>query len=130
MKKTITQNKFFCLYINKYVDKVCPSGWRLPTIEEFNQLLSTYVEKNNTSALRDSSWQNGSNSSGFAALPAGYQDALGGLYGLGQSAFFWAYNSYGLDKSYRLQIDIDFTNVSYRSNDMAYSVRCIKKEEQ
>ncbi|WP_173468495.1 fibrobacter succinogenes major paralogous domain-containing protein [Fibrobacter succinogenes] len=90
---------------------VCPEGWRLPTNEDFAQILAQShdgepgVVSNETGAKLKSrnGWfkkGNGTDEFGFNALPAGYRSAVlkaddgtiaGGKFdGIGGYAYFWS----------------------------------------
>lgn len=85
---------------------LCPSGWHVPTDGDFNTMeLSIGVlsgeidvwgwrgttegaEMKNTTGWASNG--NGSNTSGFTALPGGYrQYGSGGSYGVGELTYFW-----------------------------------------
>ncbi len=79
-----------CLYSWADAQKVCPSGWHLPTKVEFTRLLSQVGEgKEGSDNLRDISWQDGKNESGFSALPAGRYES-GSYENFGSGAYFWS----------------------------------------
>jgi uncharacterized protein (TIGR02145 family) len=53
---------------------LCPDGWHLPSILEFEEL----IKGKNHQDLKDTSWDASSNSSGFSALPAGFRAGMTG----------------------------------------------------
>ena len=63
------------LYNAKTAQSVCPSSWHLPSQDEFQELLDN--TGNNFKNLKSKEWD-GLDSYGFAALPAGKQDAVKG----------------------------------------------------
>ncbi|OWV23326.1 hypothetical protein B7982_07610 [Fibrobacter sp. UWB2] len=99
------------LYTWAEAKTVCPDGWRLPTNEDFAQILAQShdgepgVVSNETGAKlksRDGWFKkgNGTDEFGFNALPAGYRGAIskaddgtisGGKFdGIGGYAYFWS----------------------------------------
>ena len=113
----------------------CPSGWRLPTKEEFETLFSAVGGQSTAgSVLKSTSgWYgigNDSDAFAFSALPAGIR-GLSGDYGYeGDYAFFWSSTEYLSYDAYNMYL--------YSLNDGAYlerhdkydgygfSVRCLK----
>ena len=107
---------------------IAPEGWHIPTIGEWEQLMSNLPAKSNGSELRSAwIWQKpGTDTLGFFALPAGYRFDNGNFCQFGRRARFWCKNEYGKSNAYRLSIteeSIDIEGI-YRSD--AISVRCVK----
>ena len=107
---------------------IAPEGWHIPTIGEWEQLMSNLPAKSNGSELRSACiWQKpGTDTLGFFALPAGYRFDNGNFCQFGRRARFWCKNEYGKSNAYRLSIteeSIDIEGI-YRSD--AISVRCVK----
>ncbi len=95
-----------------YVQGVCPSGWHLPSDEEWKQLEMNLgmsqgdAEKTGSDRGTDegsmlagdvSLWRieelvasESFGESGFRALPGGYRNATGPFYSLGSTAMFWS----------------------------------------
>ncbi len=112
---------------------VCPQGWHLPSKEEFEDLLE-FAKQNvgegnaeylHSTYLRDASWNDGLNSLGFSALPAGYRAGSFSLlfYSLGVGASFWSSTEFS---GYYLSIRDDIAYVAQGSMTGAMSVRCLK----
>ncbi len=79
-----------CLYTWADAHKVCPAGWHLPSKVEFTRLLINVGQgKEGSDNLRDNSWENGANGSGFGARPAGYAES-GNYFKFGAGAYFWS----------------------------------------
>lgn len=123
---------------------VCPSGWHIPYDEEWKVLetnLGMSWHDADSIYLRNSGWVgtqlkssvgwsnegNGSNASGFTALPGGYRNTHGGFIRMGDYGLFWTGTQsdtiswfrslYGADEGvYRLK--------TMRSQ--GFSVRCLK----
>lgn len=120
--------KYGRLYTWDAAKKVCPSGWHLPSKEEFEKLLANVGETpeewgNN---LRAKDWENGLDKNGFSALPAGrYHSDFKTFVGLGYYARFWSSTGFGAEFAFLLYVD---AYARLDGNDKAYvfSVRCIK----
>lgn len=142
--------KYGRLYTWDAAMKACPSGWHLPSKEEFEAFLEAVklrteqiVTQKKLNAeplkngedmfynhLRDASWNDGFDSFGFSALPA---------HGLGSYAYYWsstedmeeAYEGFFLISrvvAYKLSIGGDRARVESSGNteDKGFSVRCVK----
>ena len=116
--------------------KLCPTGWHVPSTEEWNTLIeflggssdafnkliqkgTTYWENPNSSAT---------NSSGFTALPAGFRDGI--FSGLRTHASWWTSNSSN-SSHYASTVSLYIYNQYVSTNNLIYkttgrSVRCIK----
>ena len=111
---------------------MCPEGWHLPTIDEFETLFATVGGDSVAGAkLKSTSgWNsngNGTDDFGFTVLPAGgwmCKDFVG------EAAVFWTseWNEGYDDYVYGIKLYTDNTIVrlTYRSMYYAYSVRCVK----
>ncbi len=116
------------------VQGICPSGWRLPTLDDF-KILQSYV-KHDAGALKDTILPQGSvkatNSSGFTALLAGSRGNIrsNGSYfsHIAIYAFYWS--SIEFDALYAPVMELDYINndINLYNNGKAaaFSVRCIK----
>ena len=113
---------------------MCPTGWHLPSIAEFEALLN-YVNEHRTSAsaflalAADSdAWtsKKGNDDFGFAALPAG--ERLGNSFAnFGKGAFFWASDKKTMYNAYRLRVSSGATNADGTDTTGSFlSVRCIQ----
>ena len=99
------------LYTWAEAKMVCPEGWRLPTNEDFAQILAqshdgkpgAFSNKVGVALKSSDGWfkkGNGTDEFGFNALPAGYRSAVlkaddgtiaGGKFdGIGGYAYFWS----------------------------------------
>jgi uncharacterized protein (TIGR02145 family) len=78
------------------VQGICPSGWHLPSKEEYNTLID-YLGGTSFAggAMKSMSAQwnppntGASNSSGFSGLPGGYRHSNGSFYNFGSDVSFW-----------------------------------------
>lgn len=132
------------LYNWKTAKFVCPAGWHLPTMEEWEALINRLggrkvaakAMKNETGWIEKS---NCTNSSGFSALPAGYRRARQTYGGAEVEAHWWTSTpSRGkfYKDMYAWRIDIDnypgwvdiFEEETH--NHCGQSVRCIKDKSK
>lgn len=119
-------------------DKLCPTGWHVPSDSEWTNMI-TYLGGEITAGvkLRESGtnhWSGGStegsNESGFTALPATEREAYTGNFGgIGSSASFGSSSKTQSGNYYGL-ISVYYNNDIYRtySHDLRYgsSIRCCK----
>lgn len=124
--------------------KLCPDGWHVPSDDEFKILEQTLGmeagELNNLewrgtdqgskmkSATGWADGENGTNSSGFSALPGGYKWAKNGAFnGIGMIVYFWSSDPNGDYAWYRR---LDGTNNDvyrmYTSKRGGKNIRCVK----
>lgn len=119
-------DEFGRLYTWKIAKKVCPSGWHLPSKEEFETFLSNVgtTEKERSKNLRARSWNWGIDKFGFSALQAGYYDNDAKRFF--DNTGFWSSSEKDGESSYILGIDGEVSYVGGSSKVSAHSVRCIK----
>ncbi len=120
-----------CLYIWEDAQKMCPTGWHLPTETELNKLL-TYAggaRPTGSQNLRATSWESGADKYGFGALPAGkyYGNDNSSFYdAFGSYANFWSQSEDDSDNAFRLSLSTSYASVNTAAKRYGYSVRCIK----
>ncbi|TAL80457.1 MAG: hypothetical protein EPN88_01205, partial [Bacteroidetes bacterium] len=109
---------------------ICPTGWHIPTLAEF-QTLSTAVN-NDGNALKAIGQGSGSgagtNTSGFSALLAGSRD-YGGYFGsLGTNSDFWSSTETNVTYAYDMYLlnNDSYIKFKYYNKDYGFSVRCLK----
>jgi len=120
----------------------CPSGWHLPSDDEWctlTQYIDPTVNCNATGysgtdagykMKSTSGWYsngNGSNAYGYSALPGGYRNNNGNFYYIEKYALFWSSPENGTYAWYR-HLDYSYGKV-YRNNltqVYGFSVRCVK----
>jgi uncharacterized protein (TIGR02145 family) len=124
------------------VKGVCPDGWHLPTDAEYCTLTQFIDPTVNcgvsgwsgtdvgTKMKSTTGWNaggNGTNASGFTALPGGLLNANANFYGLINYAYFWSSSEYG---GCALSWSLLYSQLKiYHFNDSKYggfSVRCVK----
>jgi len=116
---------------------VCPSGWHLPSDDEWFALtdcLGGSSEaggklKEEGTAHWNSPNKGATNSVDFSALPGGFRDYDGDFRNLGGCAYFWASTDYyGVDAWYR-QLNSGNNRIDrYLSGNrnLGFSVRCVR----
>jgi len=124
---------------------LCPDGWHVATDADF---ISLEMALGMTQAIAEGSgWRgtdqgtqmkstqgwsndgNGTNSSGFTAMPGGYRYYDGGLFQhAGNIAYFWTSSVSTADRSMMRQLDYAHENVQRQNadNNAGKSVRCVK----
>ena len=124
--------KYGRLYTWADAKTVCPSGWHLPTVEEFKTLVSA-VGGSSTAGYRLKSTRlwgsayNGTDAFGFCALPAGRRDYEYSYTGVLGYTYFWSSTECDNDDAYYLLIYFEKDGgTSFRDKRNALSVRCLK----
>jgi uncharacterized protein (TIGR02145 family) len=126
--------------------KLCPTGWHVPTDAEFATLEISLGMTAEEAALddfrgtdegkemkNDTGWaegMNGTNLSGFSALPAGYRAHATGIFeGIGLVSYFWTQTDMGSTAPYR-RLD-ENSDMVYRDKTFktaGKSIRCVKNQ--
>jgi uncharacterized protein (TIGR02145 family) len=107
------------------VQGICPPGWHLPTLAEF-QALAVAVNNDGNALKREdqgSGGRQGTNTSGFSALLAGYRGYYGYFLPLGWEAHFWSSSN-----AYNLELISDDSNIDLylADKDYGFSIRCLR----
>jgi uncharacterized protein (TIGR02145 family) len=135
---------------------ICPSGWHLPSMEDWNKLMRYVDNVNSTSSPYDSpkagiylkaksGWSsgyigdiykngNGENKYGFSALPGGIGNPGGGFKDMGYNGDWWSTAEYDDSGAYRFDLyygdKAGWSDVggTNRRYDKAslFSIRCVK----
>ena len=112
---------------------LAPQGWHIPTNAEWVTLTATLGGKAVAGSKMKSmsGWENdgnGTNESGFSALPGGYRNLDGYFYDLGNFAYFWSSTEYDYNRAWYRSLNYDYSTV-YRDGsfkDYGFSVRCAR----
>src|SRR5574344_1805467 len=112
---------------------VCPAGWHVPTIGEWNAL-ATAVGDSGTAGTKLKStagWNssgNGTDDFGFSAFPAGSRYYDGARHDDGLLAIFWSATEIDANDAYyrALHYDGAFMDTYYLNKFYAFSVRCVQ----
>lgn len=112
---------------------LAPAGWHVPSEKEWTALMSSFknVEfvgdllKEKTGWNRDG---NGSNESGFSALPAGFRYYHGGFSGLGNNTYYWTSTEVKAGVAVCRSLTSADGEFYFAEDDMGqgFSVRCVK----
>ncbi len=131
------------LYTFEDANIVCSDGWHLPTDDEWKTLeISLGMAPSSTDGME---WRgidegekmkttygwpengNGTNSSGFSALPGGTRTDNGYFNNVGGSGYWWTATEYNSSNSwYRMLNNTKRVWREYRTPYSAISVRCVK----
>ncbi len=126
---------FGVLYNWEAAKTACPSGWHLPTDEEWTILENFLGELPGKKMKSKSRWSengNGDNSSGFNAIPGGGRYNHVGFSGLGFNTLFWSSSDgggWGAHWGARYRSLYYYYNGMYRyydSRDHGFTIRCVK----
>jgi uncharacterized protein (TIGR02145 family) len=113
---------------------VCPSGWHLPTDDEWNELAEylggadvagAKLKASGTTLWNDPN-TGATNESGFTGLPGGYRDAM--FYELGYLGHWWSADENGAGTAWARHLNYEDTKLlrGYATTSLGYSVRCVK----
>lgn len=128
---------------------LCPSGWHVPSTEEFESLEAAFGMTDFTGSWRGTTeglkmksatcWD-GSNDLGFAAVPAGKRGSSGYFDGDGTdfgSAYFWTSTSSGASTAWIRQLNAGTASgvggsgvfIGPKPMNEGYSIRCLQNSE-
>jgi len=108
---------------------ICPTGWHIPTLTEF-ETLSVVVTNGN--ALKEigqgTGGGAGTNTSGFTALLAGFRYTYGSFNELGVFAHFWSSSEFNPYSSYSLYLkdDWSYAGLGFSYKYAGFCIRCVK----
>jgi len=116
--------KYGYLYDWETAKKVCPTGWHLPSKEEFETMLQNFGGGGSNAY---SSLIPGGQSQ-FSALMAGMKFYAGNYLQMGSLAYFWTSSSYSGTDGWDLYIYKSHTNaaIGHYNKDTGFSVRYFK----
>ncbi|HPI31662.1 MAG TPA: fibrobacter succinogenes major paralogous domain-containing protein [Bacteroidales bacterium] len=128
--------KFFGKLYNWYAvtDKrgLAPEGWSVPSDEEWVALIGYSGGESTAGKILKSrtGWKNGgngSNKSGFNALPGGYRDP-DGVFGNGGFGRWWSATEASSEKAWRFRLGFDNNTINRFDGPKGYgfSIRCIR----
>lgn len=147
-------NTYGALYQWEAAKAVCPSGWHLPTDEEWTQL-ENYLKENaysydgvignsgiakslatnsgwsisdNQGAVGNSDFEEYRNKTGFSALPGGFRNGYGGFGGLGYYGYWWSATELGSGLAYYRDLDYRGAGVDrhFDNKSLGFAVRCVR----
>ena len=124
--------KYGYLYDWQTANNVCPTGWNLPSNTNWNDLaleLGGDAGKELKSTMGWNENGNGTNTSGFSALPGGGRNSYDGNFNyIGISGYWWSSTERYSENAIYRTIDSNLDDLDAGNTDKSYgfSVRCIK----
>ncbi|MDR0515811.1 MAG: hypothetical protein LBH25_02060 [Fibromonadaceae bacterium] len=119
-------DKYGRLYDGELAQTVCPDSWRLPSHEDWLNLIENSGNNAAGKKLKSSQQWNGTDDYGFSALPGGFTKA-GGFSENGDRGYWWTNEVYGTyGKCKYMSLDKDNVTHSEYSKSMGFSVRCVQ----
>lgn len=125
--------KYGRLYTIKSALHVCPNGWHLPSMSEWEELVYEVggYDIAGRKLKSKSGWNaggNGSDEYGFNALSSGVHNNLGKSKGIGQRTRMWSSDVEEGSEYYTVNIYYDIPRIKKQAwgSGVGYSVRCIK----
>jgi len=117
-------------------NKLCPTGWHVPTDEEWSILVNFLggdtIAGAKLKSTSKADWLDpntgATNETGFNAKGTGYHSFLGSYIYKGAVSYFWTSTEYDLHNSYFRLLYNDYANVlrSFLYNTSGFCVRCIQ----
>ena len=127
--------KYGRLYMWGAATTACPTGWHLPTKEEFETLFTAVGGQSTASKILKSTsgWNNSGNGTDaylFSALPAGYRNGGGEYISEGSQAYFWSSTESNSNFVFNIFLHYNSGKAEEYVNlkDVGFSVRCVKGE--
>lgn len=124
------------LYDWETAQKVCPEGWRLPTDNEWEELMVFLGGEGVAGGkMKDDGFDNwnypnkgATNESGFNVLPGGYRGYDGAFHNMFGKAFFWSSTEMNTNSAWIRVLSKDNKKMQkiYFNKQNGLSVRCIK----
>lgn len=106
---------------------ICPEGWHLPDMTEWNTLYSAM--KSSPYAMQAkglTNWPKATDEYSFSVLPAGRHPNDGGYNYFGEGAFFWSSSEHNDYHAYVLELRTNLIdNINSDNKKNGISVRCI-----
>ena len=117
-----------------YIQGVCPEGWAIPTVAQYTTMMSNVDGVEAIKSDDQETWlpgNAGTNASGFAAMGAGYYEAMQYQRMLGYT-YFWTADlnesNNTVAKVMELRCGCDQLTCTEKNKEAKVSVRCVKVE--
>ena len=125
--------KFGYLYDWETAKSACPSGWHLPSKDEWLILMNYLggIKFAGYELKSTNEWEEGNNSSGFSALPGGFRKQSDGIYyDIGSQGLWWTATEYDASNVWACIMDnYNGVTVNYGSKQLgSASARYIKDD--
>tara|TARA_B100000508_G_scaffold140609_1_gene142332 strand:+ start:18020 stop:18667 length:648 start_codon:yes stop_codon:yes gene_type:complete len=110
---------------------LAPEGWHIPSDKEWTEL-EVYLGEDAGYKLKSTeNWnegRNGSNSSGFSGLPAGYRGLYDDFDGLGDTGYWWSSTDFLGEPGWHRNLSLFKKGILRALSDKGdgWSVRCVK----
>lgn len=116
------------LYTSGAAVMACPPGWRLPTNNDWNDLLSAAGGEVAGTKLKSKDRWDGTDDFGFSALPGGYRVHSTLFDAIGNGARWWSVTNSESGDTYTWLMSSDIEDMYEHESDIdfASSVRCVK----
>ena len=118
------------------VQGVCPSGWHLPSYDEWRTLFTAVggSSKAGTALKSQTGWKSKTGDAadrdayGFSALPAGFRHNGVNYTNAGYDADFWSASGYDSYDAYSMYLyyDGEYVNMFIDIKNYGFSVRCLQ----
>ncbi len=136
-QSTAVANGYGALYswYTVETEKLCPSGWHVPSDEEWTVLEDYITEqgydgKEGTVLKATSGWKygKGTDNYGFSALPGSCRYSTGAFYHTGYNSYLWSSTEFNSSNAYYRYISYNNANMTRSGYNKSggYSVRCIR----
>lgn len=123
--------KYGYLYDWQTAMNVCPTGWHLPSDDEWTQLIDNVGRYAATNLKAKSGWTytgNGIDKYGFSALPGGFRNPGGRFNRFGHQGLWWSSTEHSTDSAWYLGIASSGIHETryYNPKHWGFSVRCVR----
>ena len=116
------------------VQGICPNGWHLPDSVEWRELFTATAATGDpagTALKTETGWHdngNGTNSSGFSAVPSGFMNSNGQYDVAAWNAYFWSSKENDGNKANNVRLYYGYTYPLQYNYDkkFGHAVRCLK----
>jgi len=135
-KASANYQTYGVLYNWAAAQTACPSGWHLPTYEEWHDLISALGGESSAGGkLKETGnlhWNNpnagATNESGFAAFAGGYRNDAGSFINKGAIGSWWGSSTDVKANAATMSLSYSTTagNIYYASKAIGFSIRCVK----
>ena len=128
-------DKYGHLYAWKDALNACPTGWHLPSVEEFVSLIELVGERWEAGGKLKSTtgWDGGHNGTddySFTALPAGFKNESGVFQFEGREGFFWTSSDESSSYAYGIHVDTNEYAATFLDHkSISKSIRCMMDVE-